>query len=192
MITDEDGNVVKEKKYEAFGNLIWAEGTYEDNREFTGKEKEPTGFHYFGARYYYGNIGRFLTPDPATLMPNNLELGNSQALNPYVYCENNPLIFYDPDGLRTRVIMTNNIITGRVYNGVPMYEKKVYIDGSYSGTFAFTRDYYGEPNLVRGEGLYEEYKEAPPGTFYMTEQTDNLEHSDRINVFGVKSQHLTN
>jgi len=23
------------KKYEAFGNLIWADGTYEDNREFT-------------------------------------------------------------------------------------------------------------------------------------------------------------
>jgi hypothetical protein len=38
------------KKYEAFGNLKWSSGSFNDNREFTGKEKDPTGFHYFGAR----------------------------------------------------------------------------------------------------------------------------------------------
>jgi len=87
------------KKYEAFGNLIWADGTYEDNREFTGKEKDPTGFHYFGARYYSGDIGRFLSPDPHSLMPGNINLANPQDLNPYVYCLNNPLTFVDPTGL---------------------------------------------------------------------------------------------
>jgi len=99
MITDESGAVVKEKQYEAFGNLIWSEGTLEDNREFTGKEKDPTGFHYFGARYYYGDIGRFLTPDPLTINPKNLKLANSQGHNPYVYCLNNPLSFVDLFGL---------------------------------------------------------------------------------------------
>jgi len=99
MITDENGNVAKEKQYEAFGNLVWEEGTLDDNREFTGKEKDPTGFHYFGARYYYGNIGRFLTPDPHTLIPWNLELPYPQTLNPYVYCTNDPLTFLDPNGL---------------------------------------------------------------------------------------------
>ncbi len=95
MITDEGGNVVREKKYEAFGNLIWAEGDYEDNREFTGKEKDPTGLHYFLARYYSGDIGRFLRPDPIVLH----DLTNPQTLNPYVYCANNPLRYLDPDGL---------------------------------------------------------------------------------------------
>jgi len=86
------------KIYEAFGNIVYSSGTLEDNREFTSKEKDPTGFHYFGARYYYGNIGRFLTPDPHTLSPGNIDLSNPQELNPYVYCMNDPLKYVDPDG----------------------------------------------------------------------------------------------
>jgi len=99
MITDVSGNVKKQKKYEAFGNLIWSSGTHEDNREFTSKEKDPTGFHYFGARYYSGDIGRFLSPDPHTVSPENIKLSNPQELNPYVYCVNNPLKYLDPNGL---------------------------------------------------------------------------------------------
>jgi RHS repeat-associated protein len=98
MITDESGNVVKGKKYEAFGNIVWEEGIHEDNREFTGKEKDPTGFHYFGARRYYGNIGRFLSPDPHTVSPGNIRLNDPQSSNPYVYSRNNPVTLYDPDG----------------------------------------------------------------------------------------------
>jgi RHS repeat-associated protein len=103
MITDESGTVVKEKKYEAFGNLIWAEGTHDDKREFTSKEKDPTGFHYFGARRYYGNIGRFLSPDPYTLNPQLLDLCQPQTLNPYVYCHNDPVNYLDPWGLKAEV-----------------------------------------------------------------------------------------
>jgi len=99
MITDESGNEVKQKKYEAFGNLVWEDGTHDDNREFTGKEKDPTGFHYFGARYYYGNIGRFLTPDPISIHPFLLDLNHPQTLNPYVYSHNDPVNYLDPLGL---------------------------------------------------------------------------------------------
>jgi len=98
MITDEDGEVVKEKKYEAFGNLKWSDGPYDDNREFTSKEKDPTGFHYFGARYYSGDIGRFLSPDPHTLISQNINLANPQELNPYVYCINDPVNLFDANG----------------------------------------------------------------------------------------------
>jgi len=99
MITYVNGSIVKEKQYEAFGNLVYSSGTLEDNREFTSKEKDPTGFHYFGARYYYGDIGRFLTPDPHTVSPGNINLANPQTLNPYVYCTNDPLKYLDPNGL---------------------------------------------------------------------------------------------
>jgi len=87
------------KKYEAFGNLKWSSGTYSDNREFTSKEKDPTGFHYFGARYYSGDIGRFLSPDPISIHPFLLDLGHPQTLNPYVYCHNDPVNYLDPLGL---------------------------------------------------------------------------------------------
>ncbi len=100
MITDENGIVVKRREYEAFGNLVSSSGTLEDNREFTGKEKDPTGFHYFGARYYSGDIGRFLIPDPHTLTPAGLTLAIPQSLNPYIYCRNSPLKYVDLLGLQ--------------------------------------------------------------------------------------------
>jgi len=111
--------VVKEKQYETFGNLVSSSGTFDDNREFTGKEKDPTGFHYFGARYYSGDIGRFLSPDPHTLSPGGFELTDPQTLNPYVYCTNDPLYYFDPEGLyRTQ---RNNIVYP-VTHGVVAFE----------------------------------------------------------------------
>ena len=111
-----NGDVVKEKKYEAFGNILSSSsGTHEDKREFTGKEKDPTGFHYFGARYYFGDIGRFLIPDPHTLMPKKTNLTNPQELNPYVYCTNNPVDFVDENGLwQTKIERGNVYITRKL------------------------------------------------------------------------------
>ncbi len=98
MITDED-DIVKDKTYEGFGAVVSSSGTHEDNREFTGKEKDKSGFNYFGARYYSSNTGRFISPDPHTLMPGNLELSDPQTFNPYVYCTNDPLYYVDKKGL---------------------------------------------------------------------------------------------
>ena len=54
---------------------------------FTGKEKDSeSGLHYFGARYYDSDLGRFTSVDPIA--------GN----NPYAYVANNPLMLVDPDG----------------------------------------------------------------------------------------------
>jgi len=141
MITDVSGNVKKQKKYEAFGNLIWSSGTHEDNREFTSKEKDPTGFHYFGARYYYGDIGRFLSPDPHTVMPGNIDLSNPQELNPYVYCYNNPLTFYDPDGKRAYFI-----------NGISFNTNET----DYGQTFVNRMEEAGIENPVRLSPIYKE------------------------------------
>jgi len=98
MITDRNGEKVKERTYEAFGNIVDVSGSLSDNREFTGKEKDETGLHYFGARFYNGDWGRFMSPDPHSLNPSNLDLTDPQSLNPYTYCMNSPLQFYDPDG----------------------------------------------------------------------------------------------
>ena len=45
---------------------------------------------YFGARYYSPAQGRFITPDPA---------GYVDTLNLYTYALNNPLCYFDPNGL---------------------------------------------------------------------------------------------
>ena len=55
---------------------------------YTGKKRDPeSGLYYFNQRYYDPTIGRFMTEDPA-----------EQALNPYLYAGNNPLMYVDPDG----------------------------------------------------------------------------------------------
>ncbi|MBU6999060.1 MAG: RHS repeat-associated core domain-containing protein, partial [Theionarchaea archaeon] len=64
-----------------------------ENFLFTGKEKDSSGLHYYGARYYDSSLGRFITRD--------MYLGESedpQSLNRYTYCKNNPLKYRDQWG----------------------------------------------------------------------------------------------
>jgi RHS repeat-associated protein len=62
--------------------------------EFTSKERDAeTGLDYFGARYYSGAQGRFMTPDAAPP-----SIANPQSWNRYSYALNNPLSFIDTDG----------------------------------------------------------------------------------------------
>lgn len=58
----------------------------------TGKERdEETGYHYFGARYYWSSVlTGWLSVDPlADKYPN---------ISPYAYCAWNPIKLVDPDG----------------------------------------------------------------------------------------------
>jgi len=56
---------------------------------YTGQEKEADlGLYYYGARYYFPEIGRFLQFDPARF-----------EVSPYLYASNNPIGYYEPDGL---------------------------------------------------------------------------------------------
>jgi RHS repeat-associated protein len=69
--------------------------------KFSGKERDAeTGLDYFGARYYSGAQGRFMSPDwseKPTPVP-YADLNDPQTLNLYAYVRNNPLALTDPDG----------------------------------------------------------------------------------------------
>jgi len=71
---------------------------------FTGKERDTeSGLDNFGARYYGGNMGRFMSPDftgegsDPVPVP-SADFDNPQSLNLYSYVHNNPLTNVDPDG----------------------------------------------------------------------------------------------
>ena len=63
---------------------------------FTGRMEDPTsGLIYMGARWYSPSLRRFLSPDPVDFSTDNILM-----FNRYMYANNNPLRFVDPDGRR--------------------------------------------------------------------------------------------
>lgn len=92
-----EGQVVQQYGYKPFGNERYKQTSNLENvqRRYTGQIlDEETGLYYYNARYYDAEMGRFVQADTefATGSP------DSQALNRYSYCVNNPLVFTDPTG----------------------------------------------------------------------------------------------
>ena len=88
-LTSAKGVSTQTYAYDAFGNRVAPTGTSANDNQFLTKETDSSGLIYFGARYYDPKIGRFITPDP---------LGMVDGPNVYLYCNNDPEDFIDPDG----------------------------------------------------------------------------------------------
>ena len=102
IITDEDGNLVQEVSYDAWGNIRdcdeWvntdAEQTLLFDRGFTGHEHLlDFGLINMNGRIYDPLISMMLSPDNNIQMPQM-----SQNFNRYSYCLNNPLRYEDSTG----------------------------------------------------------------------------------------------
>lgn len=103
-MTDDDGAVVTEYNYDPWGRRRNPEtwdyyDSYEQqgaamDRGFGGHEQlDILDMVNMGGRMYDPYMGRFLTPDPLVQAPDN-----TQSLNRYAYCLNNPLSLTDPTG----------------------------------------------------------------------------------------------
>ena len=97
---DETGQVISYEEYLPYGGTAFIAGDamrevrMRDYR-FCGKEAdEATGLYYFGHRYFAPWVGRWLSPDP---------IGQQDGSNLYLYVHDNPISYYDPDGLQTTV-----------------------------------------------------------------------------------------
>ena len=92
VVTDENGTVVWEAGYEAFGSVLNERGDNSFTPSYTGKFFDnASGLYYFNARWYDSELGKFTTQDPIR-----------DGFNWYAYCSNNPLTFTDPLGLYPR------------------------------------------------------------------------------------------
>jgi RHS repeat-associated protein len=85
-------------KYYPYGICRNSTGDLATDKLFTGQRLDDTGLYYYGSRYYYPTIGRFISPD--TIVPNPM---NPQAFNRYAYALNNPLRYIDPTGHRMMI-----------------------------------------------------------------------------------------
>jgi len=99
-MTDSNGAIVWEADYQPFGDEWSLSETESNAHRFTGKERDAeTGLHYFGARYYDANLGRFISIDPALISGRPVStLTVPQQHNLYAYAINNPYRYVDPDG----------------------------------------------------------------------------------------------
>lgn len=99
VATDASGNVVWKENYYPYGERLKNQegqqvASINNKLWFTGKPyDEDTGLSYFGARYYNPMLGRFMGIDPVDFNPDNIH-----SFNRYVYANNNPYRYVDPDG----------------------------------------------------------------------------------------------
>jgi len=131
LTTDENGTVVSETQYKAFGETE----SNEKSHLYTGKEKDSSELYYFGSRYYDSNIGRFITRDT--------QFGRKstpQTFNRYAYCLNNPLKYVDPDGRENASWLFDNEEEDKKvlqYSQAPQLIEYVYIEYDYTAFLVY-------------------------------------------------------
>ena len=92
---NESGSIYWQESVTPFGELSTKSSLNDNQPSYHGHVRdEETGLFYMKARFYDPTIGQFISPDPVSFMT-----GGIKHLNRYVYVSNDPLNYYDPDGL---------------------------------------------------------------------------------------------
>ena len=139
-LLDSDENAVNRYTYDAFGVILTSTETVENPFTYAGYWYDSeTGLYYLMARYYNPVNGRFLSEDPAR-----------DGYNWYVYCDNNPIIYIDPNGEWLHLAI--GAVVGAAISGISsaIYQYAKYdkvdfgktaiavVGGAISGTLAAT------------------------------------------------------
>ena len=125
MFTDASGGVVEERRHEPFGAPVdsTAPSGGVDFAEFDfGVLNHPvdptTGWSFHGARWFAPETARWLSIDPPTLEPSARFADEPWALHPYQYTDQNPVLFWDPDGNEKSRIEQVKDVKDKVGKGV--------------------------------------------------------------------------
>ncbi|MFN0171584.1 MAG: RHS repeat-associated core domain-containing protein [Bryobacteraceae bacterium] len=95
MELDDAAAVITYEEYHPYGTTAYFAGRSAaevslKRYRYTGKERDgETGLHYHSARYYTPWLGRWTSCDPAQYI---------DGPNLYLYCNNNPVRYFDPNG----------------------------------------------------------------------------------------------
>ncbi|CAI8865413.1 insecticidal toxin complex protein TccC [Pseudomonas sp. IT-P100] len=92
---DENARLINQEGFYPYGGTAWWAGvssleTKYKTRRYSGMERDAAGLYYYGYRYYAPWLQRWMCPDPA---------GDVEGLNRYLMAVNNPVSFFDADGL---------------------------------------------------------------------------------------------
>jgi len=139
-VTDQNGAVVAEQNFDAWGNKRNTDNWNYSNipsveewlyRGFTGHEHLPEfGLINMNGRMYDPNLGRMLSPDNYVQAPDF-----TQSYNRYGYALNNPLKFTDPDGEIAFLAVVG--IAALLGGGLNMAFNADKIDNGWDATYYF-------------------------------------------------------
>ncbi len=95
VVVDEENSFTWEyREYSPYGHQMMNEDPGVVTHEYTGHERDDTGWDYMLARYYHWQPGRFNRPDPGF----DFDPLNPMSYNLYQYGRNNPVNGWDPTG----------------------------------------------------------------------------------------------
>lgn len=114
---DAQGNIIARYTYRPYG--VQQSGPENSGPGYTGHVHDPaTGLVYMQQRYYSPIVGRFLSPDPIAPTP-----GNVFNFGRYIYANDNPYRYTDPDGRSVLEFLagleyeTYSAVTGHGFHG---------------------------------------------------------------------------
>jgi RHS repeat-associated protein len=100
LVSSADGSTsaIGRLDYAPYGERLFAdEGTARIHTRYTGKELDPTGLTYFGARYADTVLGRWISPDQV-IITNPREIEQRPGTGLFTFVGSNPVARTDPDG----------------------------------------------------------------------------------------------
>lgn len=98
---NENGEIVGEYVYDGYGNHTIVKdidgiATLNPFRYRGYFFDTESNLFYLNSRYYDSEVGRFISPDIVSILDDTK--GQINGLNLYMYCADNPIIYYDPSG----------------------------------------------------------------------------------------------
>ena len=174
-ITDDKANITQYDAYLPYGELLVDEHSSSEDLpyKFNGKQfDEETGMYYYGARYYEPKLSLWMSVDPFA--------EKARDISPYVYCNQNPIIMFDPDGKKAWIVIwatQSSDATGRLRIGhtgvvVENYKLNVNTNGvkryEPTGTYTYYDLWPSSANLG-GKAAVEDVKAINKSqSFYIT------------------------
>ncbi len=123
LVLDENGNIEKQIRYDAFGNVKEQTGTFSPTYTFSTKEYlSGAELYLYAYRVYDPVAGRWTQRDP---------IDYQDSVNLYQFCGNNPVNKIDVDGQSWRDFFNALPIVGTIMN------MGTSPDGSYMSDYKF-------------------------------------------------------
>ena len=136
-ILDDEGDIVAEYVYDAWGNceIIHSVGGMAELNaiRYRGYYYDvETGLYYLKSRYYDAKTGRFISMDAIGIL--NTAQNYINGLNLYAYANNNPVMNIDENGFFWRRIWQGiTTVGGAIIGGVANYFIFMFFGESFGG-----------------------------------------------------------